>query len=873
VRGWRVDGAANATTNDAPQFFISRTSADAAIAIAVADALIAADYRVLIQDKDFANRNFMDMMDAGLASGARVIAMISEDYFRSDHCRAEWEHPFADDPLNKQTRLIVLRARECTPRGLLKCIAFWDLVKVRNAPDLLSAMVLAAVDPAHRISPQLAEHWRKPDVIRHPQIRATPGFTGRGEELAALDAALAARETPSLTQSAAVQGFGGVGKSTIAREYAWQLSQFDDVYAGIWWLDAETQGPPDAPTWPGIEQGYIELGDTFMRGLAQQQDRQAAARTGRNFIEKAGFEKPWLIVYDNVDDVRTLTADAWQPPKGAHVIITSRLATKAKGVTTVEIGTWPVADAIRYLRDNSGREDLSEAHAREIAATLGCLPLAVVHAAAYLSDNDTATVATYLKSITSHMRSVPESALAIAPRAVFATLQNNIAQAEARAPGAAAVMSLAAFYAPGAIPEELFRRDAEHYPPAFAPLTGDGPELEAAIGALARLRLITCDRDTKTFSVHRLVQAAAKDALSSPSPHATPAWGEGPRDGSSEGQPHAAAPTTAPLTPNGGEREIWSTAAVHAANAAFPPDEFNNWQTCEQLLPHARSVISAAHDDIGVALANLCGKSAGYLYERAEYDLAEPLYKRSLAIREAALGPDHPSVGTSLNNLAGLYRAQGKYDLAEPLYQRALAIREAALGPDHPDVGTALNNLAGHYTDQGKYDLAEPLTKRTLAILEAALGPDHPSVATALNNLAALCVAQGKYDLAEPLFKRSIAIREAALGPDHPDVAQSLNNLAELYRAQGKYDQAEPLYQRALAIREAALGPDHPDVGSTLNNLAGLFAKTDRLDEALPLAERAYAALDRAMGADHPSTIGASRTLAFIQTDIATRDG
>ena len=62
--------------------------------------------------------------------------------------------------------------------------------------------------------------------------------------------------------------------------------------------------------------------------------------------------------------------------------------------------------------------------------------------------------------------------------------------------------------------------------------------------------------------------------------------------------------------------------------------------------------------------------------------------KRALAIREKALGPDHPDVAVSLNNLAGLYAYQGRYADAEPLFKRALAIREKALGPDHPDVAT-----------------------------------------------------------------------------------------------------------------------------------------------------------------------------------------
>ncbi len=59
-------------------------------------------------------------------------------------------------------------------------------------------------------------------------------------------------------------------------------------------------------------------------------------------------------------------------------------------------------------------------------------------------------------------------------------------------------------------------------------------------------------------------------------------------------------------------------------------------------------------------------------------------YKRALAIREKALGPDHPNVATSLNNLALLYHKQGRYVDAEPLYKRALVIFEKASGSPIP---------------------------------------------------------------------------------------------------------------------------------------------------------------------------------------------
>ncbi|CAN0593107.1 unnamed protein product, partial [Laminaria digitata] len=37
---------------------------------------------------------------------------------------------------------------------------------------------------------------------------------------------------------------------------------------------------------------------------------------------------------------------------------------------------------------------------------------------------------------------------------------------------------------------------------------------------------------------------------------------------------------------------------------------------------------------------------------------------------------------------------QGNYAEAGPLYERSLAVREKALGPEHPSVAESLNNLA-----------------------------------------------------------------------------------------------------------------------------------------------------------------------------------
>ena len=53
------------------------------------------------------------------------------------------------------------------------------------------------------------------------------------------------------------------------------------------------------------------------------------------------------------------------------------------------------------------------------------------------------------------------------------------------------------------------------------------------------------------------------------------------------------------------------------------------------------------------------------------------------------------SVGQLLHNLA-------RFKEAEPLYRRALAIDEAAHGPDHPDIANTLNDLADLLDHQGR---------------------------------------------------------------------------------------------------------------------------------------------------------------------------
>ncbi len=891
------------------RLFISRAGADADIAAAIGAMLEAAGHEVILQQWDFANHSFMARMHAALSDGARVVALLSPEYLRSEHCQAEWQNAIAQDPLNKAGRLVLLRVVECEPPGLLSGLAYWDLVPIRDQTRLLRDLVIDAVREERGGAAPSGPYWRAPRLIFDAEaIRPTSSFTGREEVLASIAVGLNERRV------AAVHGLGGVGKSSLAREYAWRHR---DYYSVIWWLNAETES--------GIIDGLLKLGVLFVRGLDQLADRRAAAQQVTSTM-LSGFAKPVLLVFDNLDDERLL--GTWLPRSGAQALATSRSAAWSGDVVKIGLETWSRDDASAYLQRESGRSDLTPGDAGAIADTLGMLPLALAHASAYLRGTRTVTPGRYLARIGDHLAKAPVNAEY--PRSVFATFTTAIAGAEKDATGAAALLAFAARFAPDAIPDELFRQPLEFYRDAVRAELPEGAEaldlrsaiadevrVDEALGALDRLSLVSFSLTSRTYSIHRLVQIAARDLA-------------------------------------GTDTAAWTECAVTVADAAFPLAKFETWAECERLLAHARAAMDGlASDSSLLAAGRLAEKCGAYLWEHGEYAQAEPLFVRALAIRERALGPDHLDVATSLNELAVLYEHQGRYAEAEPLYLGAIAIREKALGPDDPDLAESLNDLAVLYQDQGRYADSEPLHLRALAIkektyghedravavslsnlanlyerqgrapeaearhlqalpifekclgsdhpefasglnnlaffyqnagrfaeaeplhvralagFEKTLGPDHPYVAHSLNNLAFVYHSQGRYAEAEPLRTRALAIREKTLGPNHPDLAPGLSNLANWYEHEGRVAEAESLLQRALGIREKALGNEHPDVARTMENLASFYQRQGRYSEAEPLYARVVAVFERALGAEHPSTAAAHERLQAVSAKSA----
>lgn len=87
--------------------------------------------------------------------------------------------------------------------------------------------------------------------------------------------------------------------------------------------------------------------------------------------------------------------------------------------------------------------------------------------------------------------------------------------------------------------------------------------------------------------------------------------------------------------------------------------------------------------------------------------------------------------------------AVGDLASADELLRAIARIQEDELGPLHPDLANTLNNLAIVAEKTGRTGDAETFYRRAVAIASASLSPDDPMLAASRQNLEDFCRAQG----------------------------------------------------------------------------------------------------------------------------------
>jgi tetratricopeptide (TPR) repeat protein len=626
-------------------------------------------------------------------------------------------------------------------------------------------------------------------------------------------------------------------------------------------------------------------------------------------------------VLDNLDDISIVSTSPEATarrifllsylPQSANGTILLTTRTSGVAVKIVEprdvIAVSPMTnvDAIILLKKKLDRPT-DDHDLEELARLLEYMPLAIVQAAGYIREKGArCSVRQYIErfqrgerqktSLLNHeagnLRRDPE-----AQNSVIVTWQISFDDIRGKWPAAADLLSLMSYFDRQGIPEDVLRvqleeddrdvvtqqrdRTGDNTKDEIEDIKGDSASentdddmFEEAVQRLRSYSFVSISEDGRTFGMHALVQLATRQWLKM-----------------------------------NGEEEKWKAQFLRKLNALYPDGEYENWDRCKILLPHAKAAerqqpteVQAVRDWAEILrlagwysnvrgesreAERMCEKSVGALdiafgredrgtlsslgqlasiyWSQGRWTEEEKIEIEVLETSRRVLGREHPDTLRSMSNLALTYKNQGRWPEAEKIQIEELATCRRVLGNEHPETLISMNNLALTYADQRRWTEAEKIQIEVSETQRRVLGQEHPVTLTSMNNLASTYADQRRWTEAEKTQEEVLETRRRVLGDEHPDTLISGDNLAMTYRKQGRWMKAEKMHLEILEIYRRLLGEQHPDMLVCMSNLASTYWSQGRLAEAEKIDIEVLETRQRVLGREHPKTLLSMHNLAYI---------
>ncbi|MGW2588667.1 AfsR/SARP family transcriptional regulator [Streptomyces sp. NPDC001515] len=654
-----------------------------------------------------------------------------------------------------------------------------------------------------------------PSVVPRQLPPVTPDFVGRGAELSALDACLAAGppDRPPTATIIAVTGMAGVGKTTLVLHWAHRIAdRFPDGQLHVNLRGYDEEGALSAAD---ALQGFIEA-------LGVPQSRIPAGEEARSGLFRSLLAaRRMLVVLDNARDsahVRPLLPGAGH----SAVVVTSRERlgglVAGEGARPVGLGVLTEAESIGVLVRHLGNRVAAEpAAAAEIVAATGRLPLALAVVAGRVAGHP----------------AFPLHAFAAELRPAGAVL-DALEDADARW---AMTWSCRALTDDGA---RLFRLLGLHPGPELTPgaaaaLAG-GPErdVRSLLRELTRLHLLT-EQTPGRYVFHDLVRAhaaelartretreernAARERLYDHLLHRAhraavlvqPQWNAitpVPRLGHADGDQarEADADADAALAWFAAELQVLLRAAAQAARHGFETYCWQlAWAITAYLAPHGLWQDQRTVQETALAAAERAGDPAGQamacrLLARANSrlggaDAAEAQLRRALDLYTAL--DDTAGRAQTLHNYVELCFMGGRP--AEALRHGNEALRLHRLSGNRDGEARTLNAIGWLHASEGDY--ARAIVSCTQALAHQRRTGDHNGQAATLDSLGYAYHRLAHYDRALASYDEALTLFRATADRYHE--AETLVRLGETYEATGRTPEARQAWHAAATLFDA----------------------------------------------------------------------
>jgi tetratricopeptide (TPR) repeat protein len=705
----------------------------------------------------------------------------------------------------------------------------------------------AAARPPARPAPVSRLARDRQASLRPPHVQRVRGREG---ELAVLAGMLRRPQG----RFAVLCAGGGMGKTTVAAQLATQAEAAGWRVFWVRWRD-------------GAELAQQMVQAALACGLPEAE--LEAARAGQASLpdvvwRQLGRVRRWLLVVDNADEPHEIgpagepVADyrGWIRPHGRGLlVVTSRDGSEQTWgpcARLLPLEPLPVRPAGQVLLDAAPAAGTAE-QARELAARLGGLPLALHAAGTYLAGPTSRyrTFAAYRQALERELWSLlgaahpnashPQVARAVVRHTWEVSLDQLAGEGNVLA---RPLLRLLALLAQAPVPLSLITPDL------LSVVTGHdvtAVALEAAFAGLHRYGLLGLP-------------------LSSGS--------TGPASDSSEGAQVVLHPlireiNAVALTAETSELAVWHralaerlTTAVHEANRRGRA----GWPAAVLLAPHLPLLLDYADPCTATHQRTTLNALAQVLQEAGAFGAARLLHERVLDVETRMLGPEHSDTLTSRNNLGNALFGMGEPAEAIRLLRQTLEDRARILGPLHPDTLTSRNDLACALDGTGEHAEAVALLRQTLNDRTRVLGPGHPHTLASRDSLALALDGLGEHAQAVRMHRQTLEDRTRILGPEHHLTLLSRHNLASALTRAGEQTEAIQLLRQALDDHARILGDGHPHTLASRDSLGLALEGLGEHAQAVRMHRQTLEDRTRILGPEHPDTLTSRHNLALALT-------
>ena len=717
-------------------------------------------------------------------------------------------------PWNETLAAVLIRALSAAGRTA-DALAQYTAVRQRLAEDLgidpgpeLRAAQQAALAAGEAI-PDSGQPAQAPAAVVPAQLPAdVTAFTGRGVELAALDALLTDSDASPAVLISALSGTAGVGKTALAVHWAHSVRpRFPDgqLYVDLRGYDSDQ--PVTAAT---ALAGFLTALGVPARDIpVNLHERAALYRTALS-------DRRMVVVLDNAattEQVRPLLPGAGS----CVVVVTSRDSltglVAVHGAHRVDLDLLPRSDAIALLRRLIGvRVEADTDAAAALIELCARLPLALRLAAELAVSRPNESLATLVRELTDRRRRLDLLDAGDDPRgsvtAVFSWSLVHLPAAAARA-----------FRLLGLHPGP----DTDAYGVA-ALVDIDMADADHILNRLARAHLVYPTRSGR-YGMHDLLRAYAvrltTEQDSAADRHAAQrrlldyylATAAAAMDGLYPAEAHrrprvTPAVTSTPVLTNPGTARAWldseRAALVAVAGQAdrWPGHtvrlsavlsrylDGGHHAEAAALHDHARDAARRTGDQVGEAHALVSLGTAHYRLGRQDLALAH--LRPALALFQRA--GDEAGQARALMNLGNIEQWLGRYESATGYLRCALELFRR-VGDPTGEAG-ALNNLGIGAERVGDYPAAAGHYGQAL-VLAQHIG-DRVSTAHALNNLGIIEDRRNRYNDAGKYLDQALDLYRQ-LG-DRTGQAWTLDSLGTVQLHLGHSQRAAELFEQARAL-------------------------------------------------------------------------